>query len=293
MPRMTRVNNATPPKSRALEPPENLDRWLLTYADMITLLTMLFLMLYSMSVMNKGKFSELALSVRSGFGGAMQGGKSILPGNAQSLHTGVLPVGLLPPYGEAINRLRRYVDAHHLQNWVRMSTDNRGVVISLVSDNMLFERGQAQLKPDSAEVLTRIGLLLKAESNPVIIEGHTCDLPIRTERFPSNWELSTARAGTVLRYFTEEMGLPGRRFTAAGYADTRPLAPNTSEANRARNRRVDIVILQTEAQRQAALQHWLDLRRSEDNAAAGPAGSAAAPILTGGHEDAGTGRSHR
>src|SRR5437588_11266420 len=84
----------------------NQDRWLLTYADMITLLTVFFLMLYSMSVMSKGKFSELALSVRSGFGGALQGGTSILPGGARSTHSGVLPEGRLPTYGAAMTNLR-------------------------------------------------------------------------------------------------------------------------------------------------------------------------------------------
>ena len=218
---------------------------------MITLLTVLFLMLYSMSVMSRGKFSALALSVRSGFGGALEGGTSILPGSAHPTHSGILPEGMVPPYGEAMKNLRRYVRRHHLDGKVTVVSNERGVVISLVSDDMLFERGQAELRPKSDAVLERVAQILKTVPNQVAIEGHTCNLPIHTGRFPSNWELSTARAGTVLRYFTERAGLPNGRFMAAGYADTRPLVPNSSEANRAHNRRVDIVILKTDAEREA------------------------------------------
>jgi chemotaxis protein MotB len=238
---------------------ENLERWLLTYADMITLLTAFFLMLYSMSVMSKGKFNALATSVRSGFGGVTPGGRSILSGGgAHTARPGVVSDLAYEQYQEAMRNLSFYVEQHNLKGKVSTREDERGVVISLVADNMLFAKGSAQLDPSHNAVLNRVAQVVKAVPNRVQIEGHTCDLPIRTAQFPSNWELSTARAGAVLRYFTEKRGLPNTRFTAAGYAETRPLAPNTSEANRARNRRVDIVILKTDAQREADL-----LRRSE------------------------------
>ncbi|HZO91286.1 MAG TPA: OmpA family protein [Chthonomonadaceae bacterium] len=244
------------------ERPENLERWLLTYADMITLLTAFFLMLYSMSVMSRGKFTQLATSVRSGFGGAVYGGASMLNGGgAHTLRSGILPDSQQQSYQEAMGNLRRYVEQHHLNGKVSTREDRRGVIISLVSDGMLFARGQAELGPGSVEVLSRVARILRSVPNDVAIEGHTCDLPIRTAQFPSNWELSTARAGTVLRYLTEKERLPSGRFMAAGYAETRPLAPNSSEANRARNRRVDIVILRTDAQREADLQRRAELRR--------------------------------
>ncbi len=241
---------------------ENLERWLLTYADMITLLTAFFLMLYSMSVMSKGKFTALATSVRSGFGGIMQGGTSILNGGgAHTLHPGILPDGTYQQYEEAMRSLRSYVEQHHLKGKVSTRDDQRGVVISLVSDDMLFARGKAELSPASDAVLTRVTRILKTVPNNVEIEGHTCDLPIHTALFPSNWELSSARAGSVLRYFTEKQNLPERRFVAAGYADTHPLVPNISESNRAQNRRVDIVLLKTDAQQQADLQRQAEIRR--------------------------------
>jgi chemotaxis protein MotB len=255
---------------------QNLERWLLTYADMITLLTAFFLMLYSMSVMNKGKFSALATSVRSGFGGSAQGGASILNGGgAHTRRPGILPDGIYQQYQEAMRNLHAYVEQHNLKGKVSTRDEERGVVISMVSDNMLFARGKAELSPNSAPILSRVARILTTVPNDVQIEGHTCDLPIHTAQFPSNWELSTARAGTVLRYFTEQQHLPGKRFMAAGYADTRPLAPNISEANRARNRRVDIVLLKTDQQRTADLQRQAEISRisadkPDDQAQSGP-----------------------
>lgn len=258
-------------RHHAAESHNNLERWLLTYADMITLLTAFFLMLYSMSVMSKGKFNLIAMSVRSGFNGIANGGPHILNGGgAHTTHPGVLPDGQHQDYEEAMRSLNSYAAAQNLQGKVNVRTDERGVVISLLSDNMLFERGKATLSPKSDALLSRVAKILTAAPNNVQIEGHTCDLPINTPLFPSNWELSTGRAASVLRYFTQRSGLPGKRFTAAGYAETRPLAPNTSETNRARNRRVDIILLKTEPQQRAEL-----LRQTEiDRIKARPAGAA-------------------
>jgi chemotaxis protein MotB len=130
-----------------------------------------------------------------------------------------------------------------------MRVDERGLIISLVTDKVLFERGSASLQRGSREVLDEIAGLLRDIPNQVTVEGHTCDLPIHTAQFPSNWELSTARATQVIRYFIEQGQVPAQRLAAAGYADSRPLEPNTSEATRARNRRVDVVILRSSQER--------------------------------------------
>jgi chemotaxis protein MotB len=245
-----------------IESGQNLDRWLLTYADMITLLTAFFLMLYSMSVMSRGKFTQLASSVRNGFGGALDGGPSILSGGgAHTVANGPQRTIQGVSYEDAMRNLARFVEQSKLSDKVNVRSDERGVVISLVSDNMLFARGQSALRPQSRPILERVGNVLKSLPNAVQIEGHTCDLPIRTTQFPSNWELSTARAGAVLRIMTEQQGLDSRRFTAAGYADTRPLRPNASEADRTRNRRVDIVILKSESQRETDVLRRAELRR--------------------------------
>lgn len=241
---------------------ENLERWLLTYADMITLLTAFFLMLYSMSVMSKGKFTQLATSVRNGFGGVVQGGTSILNGGgALSNQSGTRPDNLYKDYKQAMRNLRQHVEQHNLRGKVSAREDERGVIISLLSDKMLFTRGSSELNPQSEPVLAQVAKILKTVPNNFQIEGHTCDLPIHTAAFPSNWELSSARAGTILRYFTERQGLANNRFVAAGYAETRPLVPNSSETNRARNRRVDIVIMKTDRQKEADIARKAEIRR--------------------------------
>ena len=235
---------------------DNLERWLLTYADMITLLTAFFLMMYSMSVVSKGKFTAMAASVRSGFGSVLNGGDGILnnSGAPSAKKT-------LTPYQESMQNLRLYVEQNNLKGKITARSDERGLVISLAADNLLFERGQARILPQNSGALDKVAQIIKSVTNQVEIEGHTDDLPIHTAQFPSNWELSAGRAAAVLRQMTEQNGLPGTRFRAAGYADTKPLAPNTTEANRARNRRVDIVILKTDSQREADLVRKSEIQR--------------------------------
>src|SRR5689334_24666079 len=116
----------------------NSERWLLTYADMITLLTAFFLMLYSMSVMSKGKFQQVALSVRSGFGGVLAGGTGLLPDNkSNGPHGGVLPDNAYRHYQDAMRELRRFVEQHQMGGQVSLRNDKRGIVISLLSDGLL------------------------------------------------------------------------------------------------------------------------------------------------------------
>ncbi len=236
---------------------EHLDRWLLTYADMITLLTIFFLLLYSMSVVSRGKFSSLAGSVRSSLSTAKpsitSGGTGILPGSSQSQSSE-------QNYVANMQNLNEYMEQHKLKDRVSVAQETRGIVISMLADNMLFTRGSAEVQVASAPMLQKVAQLLRSVKNTVQVEGHTCDLPIKTPQFPSNWELSTARAGAVVREFTENHGLEPTRFRAAGYASIHPVVPNTSDSNRSRNRRVDIVIMKSESQKEAEV-----LRRAELN----------------------------
>ena len=259
---------------------ENSERWLLTYADMITLLVAFFIMLYAMSIMNQQKFQQLAISVRSGFGGALtNSGKSIMtngggpegapsivqnskPGAAPQLKETVraqmgqkLPV---PPadaetlrkaaeadaagLDKAMQTMQAYIKAHKLQNSVQVTHDERGIVVAVMTDKMLFAKGDAALRPQEGPLLSAVARVVNTVPNYVRIEGHTDNLPIRTARFPSNWELSSARASSVVQFFLAR-GVPAERVQGAFYADRRPLAANDTEANRARNRRVEIVIL--------------------------------------------------
>ncbi|MBV9850306.1 MAG: OmpA family protein [Armatimonadetes bacterium] len=246
---------------------ENAERWLLTYADMITLLVAFFIMLYAMSVMNQQKFQQLAISVRSGFGGSLtsgaptiiqQGGgiegTASIVSNSRQSQPSAGPQFPDPSRESALAADRRRLDRafeiiqafikkNGLERQMQVSQDERGVIVTVLTDKMLFDAGQADLRPQELGPLAKVAQVVNTvPDNHVRIEGHTDDLPIRTARFPSNWELSVTRATTVLRFFAAH-GVTPKRLEAAGYADQRPLVPNTSEQGRARNRRVEIVIL--------------------------------------------------
>ena len=246
---------------------ENAERWLLTYADMITLLVAFFIMLYSMSVMNQAKFQQLAISVRSGFGGSIttgaptiiqQGGgiagrPSILSNSRQDLsHSGPqFPdpsrAGALAADRKRLDNayeiMQAFIKKNGLEKQMQVSQDERGVVVTVLTDRMLFEAGQADLRTQELGPLAKVAQVINTvPDNRVRVEGHTDSLPIHTARFPSNWDLSVTRATTVLRFFAAR-GVAPRRLEAAGYADQRPLVPNTSDQARARNRRVEVVIV--------------------------------------------------
>lgn len=225
---------------------ENAERWLLTYADMITLLVAFFIMMYSMSVMNLAKFHQVAVSIKSGFGGKLTGaGQAVLNQSGGDGKKPTILPDINPPAPAAMAReIRSYIKKKGLQKDLRVHVSERGVVVSIVADKMLFPKGQAYITPATGQLLDKISSLIAKTNNLVRVEGHTDDLPINTPRFPSNWELSTSRATTVVRYLIEHDRIEPARISAAGYADSRPLVPNDSEANRVYNRRVDLVIVQ-------------------------------------------------
>jgi len=217
-------------------------RWLLTYADMITLLMAFFIMMYSMSVISKEKFEQAASSFRSEFGAPVRGegagGSSILP------HLGASTSASLEESLQSVkDELEEYIEENDLRDLLQTREEARGLVITLVSDNLLFPVGEAMLRAPALSILDRIAGLLRDVPNLTVIEGHTCSLPIKTSRYPSNWELSAARACAVVRYLVEQWEIDPVRFAATGYAASRPVAPNDREEGRAKNRRVEIVLL--------------------------------------------------
>jgi chemotaxis protein MotB len=219
-------------------------RWLLTYSDMITLLMAFFIMMYSMSVLNLDKFRRAAASLRAEFGPQVRardeaGGGGVL---AHPL-PGADERAMEPQVQSVEDQLAKYIQENNLADVVRVRREPRGLVISLVSDNLLFPVGEADLRPPALAILDKIAVLLAGIPNPIVVEGHTCNLPIHTPRYPSNWELSAARACSVVRYLTDRWGLPPSRLAATGYADSRPVAANRTEEGRVQNRRVDVVVL--------------------------------------------------
>ncbi len=243
---------------------ENSERWLLTYADMITLLVAFFIMLYSMSVMNQAKFQQLAISVRSGFGQSAMGGAPTVfsrGGGTNGTPTIINSSKATPTTNDdfvkdakvrqdadgldkAYAAVKAYIEKNGLKDAMHVVRNERGVVVTVMTDKMLFAPGQADLRPEELTLLNTVGDVIRkaVPQNPVRVEGHTDSLPIHTLRFPSNWELSTTRATTVLRYF-ESRGVGPDRLEAGGYADQRPVKANDTDLHRAQNRRVEIVIL--------------------------------------------------
>jgi chemotaxis protein MotB len=247
---------------------ESEERWLLTYADMITLLLALFVVLFAISSVNVSKLKTLQQSLREAFSGRVaDGGEAILQTSdsvaVRTLQSAPKIVPSTPSIGkpptasaqaslaarreeDELQRLKRQLDAfaaaHGFKAQVETIVTQRGLVVRLLTDNVLFDSGLADLKPQGLPLLGEVGSLLGVDRvHPIVVEGHTDDVPIATSKFASNWELSTARASAVVRWLIGR-SVPARRFSASGYADLHPVATNGTDAGRARNRRVEIVL---------------------------------------------------
>lgn len=255
------------------EEEESSERWLLTYADMITLLMALFMVLFSISSVNISKFRTLQQALREAFSGQiLPGGKAIERTGAtettsrtpnQTSATTVMPFSLQPSTPTlrsstastaaaaqqeqaSFEHLKREIEAyaheHGLSSYVKASIEPRGLVIRLLTDRLLFASGKATLSASAYPLMERIASLVNVDRvHPIAVEGNTDDVPIHTAEFPSNWDLSAARASTVVNFLISK-GVGARRLSAIGYADQHPIASNSTVAGRAANRRVEIVL---------------------------------------------------
>jgi len=208
--------------------------WLITYADMITLILTFFVMLVAMSEISRSQFEEAMESLRK----SMSGEKAVIErrekSQAVSMMIGELEHKLMAKVDEVVQK-------SPLASFIRTQFDRKRLIIT-VQDQALFQPGQAVLGPQAGEALEPVLKILKTfPEYRVNIKGHTDSTPISTPAFPSNWELSAIRATTVLRYLMDE-GISAHRMTATGLADLDPIAPNTTPENRALNRRVEFVL---------------------------------------------------
>ena len=270
---------------------ENDERWLLTYADMITLLMALFMVLFSISSVNISKYRTLQMALKAAFSGdILPGGKSIeQPGasanssrapttidtpaivrltpnvtselehvsggqssgsqaSAQSAATSAASVQVSAAQQEqasfeALQReLKAYAAKHGFSKAVNVTIEQRGLAIRVLTDSLLFSSGSATLESQGQPLLTEIAALLNVDHvHPIAVEGNTDNVPITGGAFPSNWELSTARASSVVRFLIAR-GVDSQRLSAVGYAEQHPIATNSTPAGRALNRRVEIVL---------------------------------------------------
>ena len=247
------------PRKKKPVQPENHERWLVSYADFITLLFAFFVVMFATSQTDKGKAQQVSDSVKKALEGdkmtqvisAILGGSVTDKGkgNAQMRGPGGARQAAAEKKDEKLAELlpSLKVLSEELKNEIAegkitISMQARGLVVSF-NQAALFPPGGDAISPDSYDGLEKVASAILKISNPVRLEGHTDSTPISTVRFRSNWELSSARSIAILELLSNKWGVPRSRLSIAGYADTAPLASNDTEIGRARNRRADIIIL--------------------------------------------------
>jgi chemotaxis protein MotB len=270
------------PKKHEEEEHENHERWLVSYADMLTLLFALFVVLFAMSQVDVTKFNSFAEGLQAGFGapitilddGAALDADSESPlqpvqvaedatidgtpqtdvekaaaakaAEQQAQQTAAEAKAAYAQLSATEQALEEALSAAGQSGSARFAIDERGLVVHVVSDPVLFAPESAQLLPRGATVLDAIAPTLAGLPNQVRVEGHANSLPVtKGGPWPSNWELSAVRATTVLRHLAEADHVPEDRMSAAGYGSTRPLVPDADPDSVKVNRRVDLVVLST------------------------------------------------
>lgn len=239
-------------RRKHVEEHDNHERWLVSYADFITLLFAFFVVMYALSTVNEGKYRVLSDSMSVAFRNVQVNSSSPLPISVTAPIISPQKQNVAAKAQEVVKQKQRdkmrnvakdilEVMAPLIeQGKVRVIETSRGVTIE-INDSILFSPGQALLQPALVKAMSSIADVLVPTDFPITIEGHTDNVPIKTAQFPSNWELSAVRATTVLRLFADA-GVSPERLTAIGFADTRPVEPNVLADGRARNRRVTILI---------------------------------------------------
>ncbi len=215
---------------------DNPDRWVVSYADFITLMFAFFTALYAISQVDIWKLERFSLSLRD----ALK--TSDAP---KKTETTTIIEGIKPIYIGDIQLQKDMKETLNKAGFIEgifISASSKGVSISL-SDLSVFDKGSARIKDDARPLLSLIADVIRNTSNYIVIEGHTDNLPMRGSQFASNWELSTARAANVIIYFINDHGIPPERLSASGYGEYKPIASNSTPEGRNKNRRVDILFL--------------------------------------------------
>ena len=235
------------PPPQGSDPASQRDRWLLSYADFLTLLLALFVVLYASALVDVEKNRGLFEGLQSAFAKGTPASEENDPGRVPDAAGDLAPLRQLESnLAKRIDRERARIEA---DPGVSLHPTERGLVISLAAAEY-FSPGSAEIRASRRPVLAAMAPLLAAESAPLLFEGHTDDLPANSQSYPSNWELSSARAAAIARYFIDKHGIDPHRVATTGYAAYRPLSDGESPSERARNRRVEIVVLsETESAR--------------------------------------------
>ncbi len=230
---------------------ENHERWLVSYADFITLLFAFFVVMYSVSVVNEGRFRTVSESIKAALHPIVSQPTTPLAFNIGEYKPALVAPRLPGTKEPVIRRLREIVKSMQPAAQfavIHVMERSDGNIVIFIPDHVLFASGEAVVRPDALPFLRALADVLVELDRPVKVEGHTDNVPIRTAQYPSNWELSAARAVVVVRILTELYGVPPARAAAIGYADSRPIADNSTAEGRAKNRRVEIVVLEQSEQ---------------------------------------------
>jgi chemotaxis protein MotB len=242
---------------------DNHDRWMVSYADFITLLFAFFVVMYGISSVNEGKYKVFSVSVNKAFGTK---GDNTEEGSIHLTEDELLFKSLTDRRDARLSekqrkldeRIQKLKDTLNLKmagfmksGQMNVSQSNRGVTLD-INASMLFKPGEAGLQANAVSTLKDIAKILAEEELAIEVEGHTDNVPISTAQFPSNWELSSARASSVVRLFIDQ-GIAADRLKATGYADNYPVSSNDTPEGRARNRRVAVTVLAPEPEKATAI----------------------------------------
>ncbi|HEY8100854.1 MAG TPA: flagellar motor protein MotD [Burkholderiaceae bacterium] len=240
------------PRRKPEDEHENHERWLVSYADFITLLFAFFVVMYSISQVNEGKYKVLANSINAAF--------HAIPGASAGVLPSTLPAQPIVPPTKTPSEIK--LEQMKRQNQVKMRSIAQAIIEALrplvkdgrvhvtegamgitveINASVLFQPGESHMEDSAVRSMTALGQILALTDFPIKVEGFTDNIPISTAQFPSNWELSGARASSVVRLFIEN-GVAAGKLTAIGYAEQRPVADNATPEGRMRNRRVAITI---------------------------------------------------
>jgi len=259
-------------KKKHEEEQENHERWLVSYADFITLLFAFFVTMYSISRVDGKKLGSAVESLQRALGSVItvqtyQREPGVLPSSNTLIPYNISPIEGKPPTAEAraferlVKEIKEGVDeiskggkggidsdkegkGGRNSEQIKFILEKRGLVIR-ISEHVFFKSGDASILPEFTPILDVVAKSVKKIPNHIRIEGHTDSVPIKTAKFPSNWELSTARATTIVRYLLTHFEFPPARLSAAGYGEYYPVESNKTPEGRLQNRRVDFVILST------------------------------------------------
>lgn len=228
--------------------------WLGTYSDTVTLLLTFFILLYTFSSVDQQKFNSISNAFQSMLNG--HDGKYIFDENDKN---GEIPIigekkdkdkekELEDQLNSMYTNIKNFIDENNVEATVEKKSDKSGIVLR-IKDNVLFELGKADVKPQSIAVLEKIDTLFKSIPNRIKVEGHTDNIPIKNFKYDSNWELSASRAINVVKYYIGTKGHNPNRFEATGYGEYHPIVDNDTNEHRAMNRRVEILIYALEKEK--------------------------------------------